>query len=491
MSAKGFCEYESFKRGIKEQDKFLQFISTLKVNNNNIINNNNNHYSSYNNVVSSRNGSTTSGFDQLEALCALLDERQNRMGDLLATATTDPPPASMENTSPPAMMIDGTSKDLESSRSMLARRHSLATTKERRPRFCQSDDFVGQMPTETKKDNLEVAEWEVRKALAGLGTTNIEEIRKLMPDDFNKKLQQWETKKQASCGPSLAEVGSKSSRSPKSQNKKSGNDAMKRNTVDSDGDGDLPWIERELRKIQREQENLDLDRAKAPKIEIRWKSGGQLFHQNSGGSRGIQSHSRFSVDNGGVVLENLCHLPIRLQTSEHSTSIEVLLAQEESPNEVYILFSNQQYHTGMGDLDDGELPWRTCDIVPGWINKHLPSLRRLPRQASSDDLSTPNSGRSRSSSIISSDFIPEECEDDRSNGDVTCGSGGPSYMNMPSKTDVDIEKVCQLVQDLKEQDLFHHRQRIVEKTKRPLLLKNGYFFTNARIFFVPYHTYSN
>eukprot|EP00094_Tigriopus_californicus_P011354 TCALIF_10959-PB protein Name:"Protein of unknown function" AED:0.51 eAED:0.51 QI:0/0.14/0.75/0.87/0.42/0.5/8/0/318 len=207
------------------------------------------------------------------------------------------------------------------------------TTKERRPRFCQSDDFVGQMPTETKKDNLEVAEWEVRKALAGLGTTNIEEIRKLMPDDFNKKLQQWETKKQASCGPSLAEVGSKSSRSPKSQNKKSGNDAMKRNTVDSDGDGDLPWIERELRKIQREQENLDLDRAKAPKIEIRWKSGGQLFHQNSGGSRGIQSHSRFSVDNGGVVLENLCHLPIRLQTSEHSTSIEVLLAQEESPNE--------------------------------------------------------------------------------------------------------------------------------------------------------------
>ncbi|XP_059098016.1 uncharacterized protein LOC131892244 [Tigriopus californicus] len=206
MSAKGFCEYESFKRGIKEQDKFLQFISTLKVNNNNIINNNNNHYSSYNNVVSSRNGSTTSGFDQLEALCALLDERQNRMGDLLATATTDPPPASMENTSPPAMMIDGTSKDLESSRSMLARRHSLASmehqpdveknrkekspwgkvkniistrrdssrkrscpqepswrtknhsaTKERRPRFCQSDDFVGQMPTETKKDNLEAS----------------------------------------------------------------------------------------------------------------------------------------------------------------------------------------------------------------------------------------------------------------------------------------------------------------------------------------------
>ncbi len=39
---------------------------------------------------------------------------------------------------------------------------------------------------------LQVAEWEVRKALAGQGCKNVEEIRKLMPDDFNRKLQEWE-----------------------------------------------------------------------------------------------------------------------------------------------------------------------------------------------------------------------------------------------------------------------------------------------------------
>ena len=45
---------------------------------------------------------------------------------------------------------------------------------------------------------LKVAEWEVRKALAGAsGKKNVDEIRQLMPDDFNKKLSEWELKKQA------------------------------------------------------------------------------------------------------------------------------------------------------------------------------------------------------------------------------------------------------------------------------------------------------
>ena len=40
---------------------------------------------------------------------------------------------------------------------------------------------------------MQVAEWEVRKALAGQGSCkNVEEIRKLMPEDFNRKLQEWE-----------------------------------------------------------------------------------------------------------------------------------------------------------------------------------------------------------------------------------------------------------------------------------------------------------
>jgi len=44
---------------------------------------------------------------------------------------------------------------------------------------------------------LKVAEWEVRKALAGTSKKNVDEIRQLMPEDFNKKLQEWELKKQA------------------------------------------------------------------------------------------------------------------------------------------------------------------------------------------------------------------------------------------------------------------------------------------------------
>ena len=43
---------------------------------------------------------------------------------------------------------------------------------------------------------LKVAEWEVRKALAGTSKKNVDEIRQLMPDDFNKKLKEWELKKQ-------------------------------------------------------------------------------------------------------------------------------------------------------------------------------------------------------------------------------------------------------------------------------------------------------
>ena len=42
-----------------------------------------------------------------------------------------------------------------------------------------------------------MAEWEVRKALAGTSNKNVDEIRQLMPEDFNKKLQEWEQKKQA------------------------------------------------------------------------------------------------------------------------------------------------------------------------------------------------------------------------------------------------------------------------------------------------------
>lgn len=39
---------------------------------------------------------------------------------------------------------------------------------------------------------LKVAEWELRKAMTGHSNKTTEEISKLMPDDFNKKLREWE-----------------------------------------------------------------------------------------------------------------------------------------------------------------------------------------------------------------------------------------------------------------------------------------------------------
>ena len=36
---------------------------------------------------------------------------------------------------------------------------------------------------------LKVAEWEVIKAMAGHSSKKVEEIQKLMPDDFNRKAQ--------------------------------------------------------------------------------------------------------------------------------------------------------------------------------------------------------------------------------------------------------------------------------------------------------------
>ena len=60
---------------------------------------------------------------------------------------------------------------------------------------------MGQQPIKERdlkpEFRLKVAEWEVRKALAGQGSKNVEEIKKLMPEDFNRKLQEWEQIKES------------------------------------------------------------------------------------------------------------------------------------------------------------------------------------------------------------------------------------------------------------------------------------------------------
>ena len=49
---------------------------------------------------------------------------------------------------------------------------------------------------------LKVAEWELRKALAGPSANKVQvaDIQKLMPDEFNRKLKEWELMKISSPG---------------------------------------------------------------------------------------------------------------------------------------------------------------------------------------------------------------------------------------------------------------------------------------------------
>ncbi len=53
----------------------------------------------------------------------------------------------------------------------------------------------------------QVAEWEVRKALAGHSSKNVEEIQRMMPDDFNRKLKEWEIMKATTTTATTATAG--------------------------------------------------------------------------------------------------------------------------------------------------------------------------------------------------------------------------------------------------------------------------------------------
>ena len=68
---------------------------------------------------------------------------------------------------------------------------------------------------------------------------------------------------------------------------------------------------------------------------------------------------------------------------------------------------------------------------------------RKQRRPSSDDISTPTSNRSRSSSLLSSEYIPEELEEE-----------------ITEEENQKFEKLVQLVHDLKEEDLNNHKRKL-------------------------------
>ena len=92
---------------------------------------------------------------------------------------------------------------------------------------------------------------------------------------------------------------------------------------------------------------------------------------------------------------------------------------------------------------------------------------RKARRTSSDNISTPNSGRSRSPSILSSDYIAEEENgNNNNNNEVLKPNVEVEAKNVVDTKEVsmtNIDKVCQLIHELKEQDLRHHKQRIEQE----------------------------
>ncbi len=100
--------------------------------------------------------------------------------------------------------------------------------------------------------------------------------------------------------------------------------------------------------------------------------------------------------------------------------------------------------------------------------------RNKHRRPSSDDISTPTSNRSRSSSLLSSEYIPEEDEDDIDSPpleldkiDETLSRPSEALENESGAQDQEdpsnIDRLVKLVHELKEEDLNNHKRKIALK----------------------------
>lgn len=127
-----------------------------------------------------------------------------------------------------------------------------------------------------------LAEWEIRKAVAGKSDQNVEELHKILPHDFNRKLQEWERMKQqqAAVG-KLSVVGNQ----PVLERHGSGKHHQRGKHVkathkteegqqrgEKQKEKDLQWLEKELQKIEREKLRLEREREKYIERESRYYS---------------------------------------------------------------------------------------------------------------------------------------------------------------------------------------------------------------------------
>ncbi|XP_059350541.1 uncharacterized protein LOC130693334 isoform X3 [Daphnia carinata] len=128
-----------------------------------------------------------------------------------------------------------------------------------------------------------LAEWEIRKAVAGKSDQNVEELHKILPHDFNRKLQEWERMKQqqAAAGKMSVVAGNQSGLERQGSGKhnhhsrgKQVKSAQKTEDVqqhrgEKQKEKDLQWLEKELQKIEREKLRLEREREKYIERESR------------------------------------------------------------------------------------------------------------------------------------------------------------------------------------------------------------------------------
>jgi len=155
------------------------------------------------------------------------------------------------------------------------------------------DKRKNELPPAFKK---KLAEWEIRKAVAGKSDQNVEDLQKILPHDFNRKLQEWERIKAAkpAAGATAGAAGAagvagavgvgaglerQGSASSKSRTKKGAAKSAARDQAakvkpellqrQKQKQKELQWLEKELQKIEREKQRLEREREKYVERETR------------------------------------------------------------------------------------------------------------------------------------------------------------------------------------------------------------------------------
>jgi len=118
-------------------------------------------------------------------------------------------------------------------------------------------------------------QWEMWKASTGKFHYTEEELQKLIPLEFSKKLQEWEDIKNRprDCSQSPSQTASTSGSSKNERRKKKKNDESHRQK-------ELAWLEKQLEKIEVEKKRLEREMVKNCEREVRLQKMREALRNN-------------------------------------------------------------------------------------------------------------------------------------------------------------------------------------------------------------------